>query len=75
MRENLRNARKAAGLTQQQMADKLGISTRAYQDIESGKYEGKIKHWDLLEDLFGIHQRILRKLFPVANEKINCNTK
>ena len=39
MRENLKNARKAAGLTQQQVADKLGISTRAYQDIENGKYQ------------------------------------
>ncbi len=75
MRENLKNARKAASLTQQQVADKLGISTRAYQDIENGKYEGKIKHWDLLEDLFSIHQRTLRKLFPMANEKINRNLK
>ena len=75
IRKNLKEARQKAGMTQKDVADKLGISTRAYQDIESGKYEGKIKHWDLLEDLFGIHQRKLRELFPVANEKINCNTK
>ena len=30
VRENLRKARKAAGLTQQAMADKLGISLRYY---------------------------------------------
>lgn len=61
MRENLKNARKAAGLTQQQMADKLGITNRAYQNIEYGITLGSIKHWDALEDLFGIPQRKLRE--------------
>ena len=37
MRENLKNARKAAGMTQQQMADKLGIGLRHYKKIESGE--------------------------------------
>ena len=36
MRENLKNARKAAGMTQQQMADRLDISLRQYQRIEEG---------------------------------------
>lgn len=31
MRENLKNARKAAGMTQQQVAEKLGIGLRHYQ--------------------------------------------
>lgn len=62
MRENLKNARKAAGLTQQQVADKLGIKLRTYQDIEYGKTLGKITHWDLLEDLLGIPQRNLREM-------------
>ena len=34
--ENLRNARKAAGLTQQALADKSGKSIRTVQLIESG---------------------------------------
>jgi DNA-binding XRE family transcriptional regulator len=34
MRENLKNARKAVGLTQQAMADKLGIHERYYKEIE-----------------------------------------
>lgn len=33
MRENLRAARKAKGMTQQAMADKLGISLVYYQKI------------------------------------------
>ena len=66
MRENLRNARKAAGMTQQQMADKLGIGLRHYKYIESGKILGAIWIWDLLEDITDIHQRTLRE-----NEEIH----
>ena len=36
MRDNLRAARKAKGLTQQQMADELAITLRHYQKIEYG---------------------------------------
>ena len=61
MRENLKQARKAAGLTQQAMADKLGISLRYYQQIEAGDRTGDFAIWDDLEDIIGIHQRILRE--------------
>lgn len=62
MRENLRKARKEKGLTQQQVADRLGISERHYRFIESGKRSGNFELWDKLEDLFGIHQRLLREI-------------
>ncbi len=62
MRENLKKARKEAGLTQQQMADKLGISLRHYKYIEAGKVIGNIQIWDELEDITGIHQRKLREI-------------
>ena len=61
MRENLKQARKAAGLTQQAMADKLGLSLRYYQQIEAGDRTGDFTIWDDLEDITGIHQRILRE--------------
>ena len=64
MRENLKNARKAARLTQQAMADKLGISLRYYQQIEAGDRTGDFGIWDNLEDITGIHQRILRVISP-----------
>lgn len=60
MRENLKRARLAARMTQKQVAEYLGISETAYQKIEYGQMIGKIKHWDKLEDLFGVHQRVLR---------------
>lgn len=60
MRENLKSARKSAGLTQQATADKLGLTLNHYQKIEYGKLNGSFAVWDALEDLLGVHQRILR---------------
>lgn len=61
MRKNLKEARAAAGLTQQQMADRLGVSLRHYKYMESGKIVGNVELWDTLEDITGIHQRKLRE--------------
>lgn len=62
MREILKNARKSKGMTQQEVADCLGISLRYYQNIEAGKRTGDFEIWDCLEDLFNIHQRKLREI-------------
>lgn len=64
MRENLKTARTALGYTQQQMADKVGISLIHYQKIEAGDRTGDFSIWDSLEDITGIHQRILRQMAP-----------
>ncbi len=64
MRDNLKNARKAAGLTQQAMADRLGIGLRHYKKIESGETLGSVPLWDDLEDVLGINQRVLREIHP-----------
>ena len=60
MRANLKKARQEAGLTQQKMADKLDITLVYYQKIEAGERTGDFRIWDTLEDITGIHQRILR---------------
>ena len=62
MRQRLKEARRAAGMTQQQMSDKLNIGLRQYQRIEKGEAIGTIELWDQLEDLFNIHQRVLREV-------------
>ena len=62
MRKNLKEARQRAGMTQKEVAKNLNISERYYRFIESGKRDGDFDIWDSLEDLFGIHQRILREL-------------
>lgn len=37
IKENIRRIRNAQGLTQEQMAGRLGISLTAYRDLETGK--------------------------------------
>jgi transcriptional regulator with XRE-family HTH domain len=61
VRNNLKNARNAAGLTQQALADKLGLTLRHYQKLEYAEINGSFEVWDALEDLLGVHQRILRE--------------
>jgi len=60
MREKLKAARNAAGLTRKQVAEHLGISERYYAYIENGNRNGDFEIWDMLEDLFKVHQRVLR---------------
>ena len=62
MRKNLKEARVAAGLTQQQMADVLEIGLRYYKQIEAGSRTGDFTIWDKLEDVTGVHQRKLREI-------------
>ncbi len=61
MRKNLKEARQKAGMTQREVAEKLSIHERYYQHIEVGQRTGNFVIWDMLEDLFKIHQRILRE--------------
>lgn len=61
MRENLKKARQDNHMTQRHVADHLEISERYYRHIEAGTRDGDFGIWDALEDLFGIHQRILRE--------------
>ncbi len=62
MRKNLKEARQKAGMTQQQVAEYLGVCLRHYKYIEAGKITGSMDLWDRLEDLFNIHQRKLREI-------------
>ena len=64
MRIELSKKRKAAGLTQKQMAEKMAITERYYRMIEAGEVNGSIWIWDFLEDFFGVDQRTLRRDAP-----------
>jgi len=61
MRAILRGARNMLELTQEKMAEKVGISAIYYQKIEEGTRTGNFEIWDKLEDITGIHQRKLRE--------------
>ena len=61
-------------MTQQAMADKLGLNLRHYQKIEYAEIGGSFEVWDALEDILGIHQRKLREISsncpgPIKNQK------
>ena len=71
MRRNLKEARQAAGMTQQEVADKLNIGLRYYQMIEAGERTGDFIIWDSLEDLLNIHQRILRENEENHHDKVD----
>jgi len=71
MRKNLKDARTAAGLTQQQMADKLNISLVYYQKIEAGDRTGDFAIWGALEDIFNIHQRKLREISKNHHDQVD----
>lgn len=64
MRQNLKQARLVHGLTQQQMAEKLGVGLRHYKKIEKGETLGSVPLWDNIEDLLGVNQRFLREIRP-----------
>lgn len=61
-RQALINARNDKRMTQQAVADYLGISSRYYRHIEAGDRTGDFEIWDSLEDLFSVHQRKLRQM-------------
>ncbi len=71
MREKLKEARRAAGMTQQQVADYLKIDVRYYKQIEYGERLGSIAIWDNLEDLFKTHQRVLRESGDTHLDKVD----
>ncbi len=64
MRRNLKEARQRAGLTQKAVAEYLNVSERHYKFMESGQTTGNVELWDKLEDLFSVHQRVLREIHP-----------
>jgi len=55
----IKTIRKVKKLTQQQMADKLGITKNHYHLIESGNYDFKINYAQKIAEILDISYRIL----------------
>jgi transcriptional regulator with XRE-family HTH domain len=53
--EMIREKRKEKGVTQAEMAAKLGISQSAYKDIELGKTDLKVRTLQQIADILGIN--------------------
>ena len=52
--EKIREARKGRGLTQEEVAEELGLSRASYIAIEQGKRELSVSEKEKLEGLFGV---------------------
>ena len=66
MQWNLIRLRKEAGLTQQDVADKLGISVTTYNNKENGNHQFRANEMIFLRNLFG---RNIEEIFLPSN----CN--
>lgn len=53
MRENLRRARRDAGMSQEDIAAELYMSASTYKLIESGEISPREEIWDALETILG----------------------
>ena len=64
-KECLKKNRIKSKLSQKTIAEKLGISTRSYQDYEYGKFEPNIEKLIILADIFNISiDELVGRKFP-----------
>lgn len=52
MRDKLIALRRASGMTQNDMAQKIGVSLRHYKGLEAGTTEGSVKVWKQIARVF-----------------------
>ena len=57
--ENLKNARLSAGLTQQQVAESMGITKSTYCGYETGKRQPDVKKIKQLSQILGVPSDVL----------------
>jgi len=71
--EKIRRIREAKDLTQEQMAEKLGVSQSAYGDIERGDNDPKLSKLQKIADIFEIQLSELVDLSEKGTLNINFN--
>jgi len=71
--EKIRRIREAKDLTQEQMAEKLGISQSAYGDIERGDNDPKLSKLQKIADIFEMQLSELVDLSEKGTLNINFN--
>lgn len=64
-RLNLINARKAANMTQEKLANLVGKRKQHISNLETATCSTSPENWDLLEDVLGVPQRRLREILEV----------
>jgi len=71
--EKIRLIREAKDLTQEQMAEKLGVSQSAYGDIERGDNDPKLSKLQKIADIFEMQLSELVDLSEKGTLNINFN--
>ena len=71
--EKIRRIREAKDLTQEQMAEKLGVSQSAYGDIERGDNDPKLSKLQKIADIFEMQLSELVDLSEKGTLNINFN--
>jgi transcriptional regulator with XRE-family HTH domain len=72
--EKIRSIREAKGLTQEQVAEKLGISSSVYGDIERGENDPKLSKLKKIAEAFEIELSELVDLTDKGNLNVTFNT-
>ena len=75
MRKALIEARKRSGMTQEQLAEKLGIGRRHLIDIEQGRSNGSIGIWIRIKAALNLHSDELMECMRTESMKINQEVK
>lgn len=68
--DNIRTARKKAGLSQLQLAQKAGISKAAISRYESGLREPRMEHLKSISEVFGVTTDELMGITPLPRKAI-----
>ncbi len=72
--EKIRLIREAKGLTQEQVAEKLGVSSSVYGDIERGENDPKLSKLQKIAEAFEIELSELVDLTDKGNLNVTFNT-
>lgn len=76
MADRISNMRKAKGMSQEELADKMGVSRQAISKWESGQSSPDIEKLILLSDFFEVTtDYLLKGIEPVADEAIMVKEK
>lgn len=65
MRHELYMFRCSKRLTQQQMADRIGVDRMTYSAIENGKRDGSMRFWNALKSAFNLDDSKVLELMKV----------
>jgi transcriptional regulator with XRE-family HTH domain len=67
LRTALKERRKKLGISQEELARRVGVSGPAIWAIERGVMTGRVRTWDRLEEILGVPQQELRRLDSPGN--------